>query len=98
MEEQKNETKAPEQPQKLSYEQLQNIAGQLQQQNIQLRRVLEQSNMENMFKRLDYLFKVMEYPHMFSDEFVQKCAAEIESSITIPEPEEMPGEPDTKEE
>lgn len=98
MEENKETTQAPEQPKQLSYEQLRNVAGQLQQQNMQLRKALQDANFSNMFKRLDYLFKVMEYPYMFSDEFVQKCAAEIESSITIPEPEEMPGEPDTKEE
>lgn len=98
MEEQKNETKAPEQPQKLSYEQLQNIAGQLQQQNIQLRRALEQSNMENMFKRLDYLFKVVATPHIFSDEFVAMCVTEIEKAITIPEASEEDKEGESKEE
>lgn len=98
MEENKETTQAPEQPRQLSYEQLKNVAGQLQQQNMQLRKALQDANFSNMFKRLDYLFKVMECPHMFGDEFVQKCAAEIESSITIPEPEEMPGEPEAKEE
>ena len=38
-----------------------------------------------MFDRLNYLFKVMEFSHMFSDEFVGKCVAEIESLMTIPE-------------
>lgn len=98
MEENKETTQAPEQPKQLSYEQLRNVAGQLQQQNMQLRKALQDANFSNMFKRLDYLFKVMEYPHMFSDEFVQKCATEIESSITIPESEEKPEETETKEE
>lgn len=98
MEENKETTQAPEQPQKLSYEQLQNIAGQLQQQNIQLRRALEQSNMENMFKRLDYLFKVVATPHIFSDEFVAMCVTEIEKAITIPEASEEDKEEESKEE
>lgn len=98
MEENKETTQAPEQPKQLSYEQLKNVAGQLQQQNMQLRKALQEANFSNMFKRLDYLFKVMEYPHMFSDEFVQKCAVEIESLITIPEPEEESKETEAEEE
>ena len=98
MEENKETTQASEQPKQLSYEQLKNVAGQLQQQNMQLRKALQEANFSNMFKRLDYLFKVMEYPHMFSDEFVQKCTVEIESLMTIPETEEEPKETDTVEE
>ena len=98
MEENKETTQASGQPKQLSYEQLKNVAGQLQQQNMQLRKALQEANFSNMFKRLDYLFKVMEYPHMFSDEFVQKCTIEIESLMTIPEPEEESKETDTGEE
>lgn len=83
--EEKVKTQAPEQPKQLSYEELRNIAGQLQQQNMQLRRALNDLNYKNMFERLNYLFKVMEFSHMFSDEFVGKCVTEIESLMTIPE-------------
>lgn len=83
--EEKAKTQTPEQPKQLSYEELRNIAGQLQQQNMQLRRALNDLNYKNMFERLNYLFKVMEFPHMFSDEFVGKCVAEIESLMTISE-------------
>lgn len=83
--EEKVREQASEQPKQLSYEELRNIAGQLQQQNMQLRRALNDLNYKNMFERLNYLFKVMEFAHMFSDEFVGKCAAEIESLMTIPE-------------
>ena len=38
-----------------------------------------------MFKRLDYLFEVIKVPHMFNDEFVGKCAEEIQNMLTIPE-------------
>lgn len=85
MEENKETVQASEQPKQLSYDQLKNIAGQLQQQNMQLRKALVEGNYTNMFKRLDYLFKVMEFAHMFSDDFVQKCSAEIESTVTIPD-------------
>lgn len=83
--EEKKETPVENQPKQLSYEDLKNIAGQLQQQNMQMRKALSELNYENMFKRLDYLFEVIKVPHMFSDEFVSKCAEEIQSMLTIPE-------------
>lgn len=83
--EEKVKAQTPEQPKQLSYEELRNIAGQLQQQNMQLRRALNEMNYNNTFERLKYLFKVMQVPHMFSDEFVGRCVAEIESLMTIPE-------------
>lgn len=41
-----------------------------------------------MFKRLDYLFKVIENAGNFDMEFVQKCTKEIEAGLTIPEVQE----------
>ena len=75
-------------PEKMSYEQLENIAHQLSEQNRQLFTKLQELNMANMFKRLDYLFKVVENGHMFKQDFVEKCIAEIESLMTVPEQEE----------
>lgn len=83
--EEKKETPVENQPKQLSYEDLKNIAGQLQQQNMQMRKALSELNYENMFKRLNYLFEVIKVPHMFNDEFVGKCAEEIQSMLTIPE-------------
>lgn len=84
MEDNKKPKDSDQNPKKLSYEQLQNIAGQLQQQNMQLRRALNEQDYTNAFKRLDYLFKVMEFAHMFSEDFVQKVADEIENTISLP--------------
>ena len=78
----KNEQEAP---QKLSYEQLNQACAQLYQQNQQLIRQLEEMNAVNMFKRLDYLFKVLENSSMFGDEFIGNCAKEIQDAITIPQ-------------
>ena len=75
-------------PQKLSYEQLENVAHQLSDQNKQLYQALQKANVDNLFKRLEYLFKVLEQDHHFPDEFITKCAEEIVSMITIPEKEE----------
>ena len=81
-------TKGTERPEKMSYEQLENIAHQLSEQAKQLYMQLQAANMSNMFKRLDYLFKVVENGHMFKQDFLEKCIAEIESLITIPKQEE----------
>ena len=92
MEEQKNnvvemkpQMQETARPEKMSYEQLENVAHQLSEQAKQLYAQLQAANMTNMFKRLDYLFKVVENGHVFSQEFLNKCVAEIEEHITIPE-------------
>ena len=81
-------TKETERPEKMSYEQLEQIAHQLSEQARKLYSQLQQSNMTNMFKRLDYLFKVVENGHMFKQDFLEKCIAEIEELMTVPEVEE----------
>lgn len=74
-----------ERPEKMSYEQLENVAHQLSEQAKQLYMKLQAANMSNMFKRLDYLFKVVENGHMFKQDFLEKCIAEIEEIMTVPE-------------
>lgn len=93
MEEQKKTTRekhTEQRPEKMSYEQLENVAHQLSEQNRQLFAKLQELNMANMFKRLDYLFKVVENGHMFKQDFLEKCIAEVESLMTVPEQEEKP--------
>ena len=77
-----NETEIPE---KMSYEQLENVAHQLSEQAKQLYMKLQAANMSNIFKRLDYLFKVLENGHMFRQDFVDKCVSEIEELMLVPE-------------
>ena len=86
-----------ERPEKLSYEQLENVAHQLSEQAKQLYMKLQSANMSNMFKRLDYLFKVVENGHMFKQDFLEKCIAEIEEIMTVPEEtDKEEGTPDIK--
>lgn len=90
MEENKTNTvsmnnQASEQPEKMSYEQLENIAHQLSDKLNQVYGKLQESNMTNMFKRLDYLFKVVENARAFNDSFVESCVRDIEDLMTIPE-------------
>ena len=75
-------------PKKLTYEQLNNACNQLFQQNQQLLHKIQEINAVNMFKRLDYLFKVVELAATFKDaDFVNSCIDEIKEAMT-PAPEE----------
>ena len=64
------------QEKKLSYEELENVAN-----NLYVR--LQQADMANMFKRLDYLFKVVENVDNFPQEFTKHCVEEIVNVMTI---------------
>lgn len=92
------QAKETEQPQKMSYEQLEQVAHQLSEQARQLYGQLQKSNLGNMFKRLDYLFKVVENGHMFKQDFLDRCIKEIEDIMTVPEEPENSEEeaPDIK--
>ncbi len=94
MEEKKAVATKADKPEKMSYEQLENVAHQLSEQAKHLYAKLQEANMTNMFKRLDYLFKVVENAHAFSEEFVTKCVAEIEDLMTVPESEETEYKPE----
>lgn len=82
---------------KLTYEQLNDVCNQLWMQNRQLtskNRELEQIALN---KRLDYLFKVLEYSNNFTSDFVVSCSNEIEEALTIPQSNEENAEVESKE-
>ena len=81
----KNENANKAKKEKMSYEELENIAHQLSEQSRVLMQKLQEANMGNMFKRLDYLFKIIEFEHRFDDNFTNKCVKEIQDMISIPE-------------
>ena len=83
----KNENEKSLKKEKMSYEELENIAHQLSEQSRVLMQKLQEANMGNMFKRLDYLFKIIEFEHMFDGNFIDKCVKEIQDMISIPEEE-----------
>ena len=69
---------------KLSYEELNDACAQLSQQNQYLVRQMRQMDMTNMFRRLDYLFKVLENAHVIKDtDFINSCVSEIKEAMTI---------------
>lgn len=74
---------------KLTYEQLNDACNQLWQQNRQLAKRNQELEQFAMNKRLDYLFKVVEFSKMFSSDFVVNCTSEIEEVMT---PQPMPEE------
>lgn len=69
----------------LSYDQLKEVAAQLQHENQQLRSTLIRVDYSNTFKRLDYLFKVLDNYVHFDDVFVASCIKEIQDMMTIKE-------------
>lgn len=62
----------------------------------EMSRKLQQANMGMMLKRLDYLFKVMEFKECFDSGFVISCTEEIKAALTVPEQQE--GDKEEKEE
>jgi hypothetical protein len=70
---------------KLTYEQLNDACNQLLQQNQQLAGRNRELESFVMFKRLDYLFKVLEHTTMFPNAFLISCANEIKEALTVPE-------------
>lgn len=52
-----------------------------------LMKEIQARDMTNMFKRLDYLFAVVEHKDSFSSSFVANCVQEIETALTPVEPE-----------
>lgn len=84
MEEAKNVAAEPARK-KLSYEELENIAGQLDQQAKTLYRKLQEANMSNFFTRLNFLFDVVRNADRFSKAFVDDVVSEIEDALRIPD-------------
>lgn len=75
-------------PAKLTYEQLEEVAHQLSNRVNQLSAQLSEAVMINASKRLDYLFKTLEYKDLFSKEFITSAISEIEEALTSIEEEQ----------
>lgn len=75
---------AKEEQKKLSYEELEKIAIQATQENNFLKGKLQEYSDFAGFKRLDYLFKVIENRDAFHSDFVIKVSEELEFSMYPP--------------
>lgn len=68
-----------------TYEEVVAENNQIKQQAEMMYRQIQQMNMQNIFKRLEFLFKVVENRGAFPEEFKNKCVFEIVNLLTIPE-------------
>jgi hypothetical protein len=88
---------------KLSYEELEALNVQLSEQAKRLYYTLQRQNLEGVFKRLDYLFKILENYTFFDPGFIDDCVFEIttlmkqEEKGEEEEKENSSEEPDTDE-
>ena len=79
----------------LTYDELKNVAGQLQQQNKFLIEQLQKNEYADLHKRIEYLFKVIEYKDIFQyvdSGFTNEVISELISILKIekqPEVEEI---------
>lgn len=79
----------------LTYDELKNVAGQLQQQNKFLIEQLQKNEYADLHKRIEYLFKVLEHKVTFENadiDFVSEVVSELISILKIekqPEVEEV---------
>ena len=82
-----NETPVTEEVKKLSYEELETVAKDLYNRCTEMAKEIQRMQVDNTFKRLDYLFKTLEYYSLLDTDFVRSCAKEIQEIMTIPETE-----------
>lgn len=68
-------------------EMLKSELGKYQNQERMLLQQLNSMNMVNVFRRLDYLFKVIENKDVFESDFIDKCVEEIKGIMTPAESE-----------
>lgn len=68
-----------------TYEEIVTENNQIKQQAEAMYRQMQQMNMQNIFKRLDYLLEVVKERTAFPKDFVDRSTNEIVSLLTIPE-------------
>ena len=96
MEENKNEmVNESEVQSKPTYEDLEKSYNNLVQYAQNLENTVRKMDMQNIFKRLDYLLKVVELgvKSEFSVDFIVNCVNEIEGLLTLPKNEPAAEEP-----
>ena len=75
----------------LTYDELKNVAGQLQQQNKFLIEQLQKNEYADLHKRIEYLFKVIEYKDIFQyvdSGFTDEVISELISILKIEKQQE----------
>jgi hypothetical protein len=81
----KKEEKVAAKQEKLSYDELNQVSQQLFQENKMLRTKVQELSVEAFYKRIEYMFKVVELASVFSKEFVERTIQEIETVMKAEE-------------
>jgi hypothetical protein len=81
----KKENKVAAKQEKLSYDELNQVSQQLFQENKMLRTKVQELSVEAFYKRIEYMFKVVELASVFSKEFVERTIQEIETVMKADE-------------
>jgi hypothetical protein len=81
----KKENKVAAKQEKLSYDELNQVSQQLFQENKMLRTKVQELSVEAFYKRIEYMFKVVELASVFSKEFVERTIQEIETVMKAEE-------------
>lgn len=81
----KKEEKVAAKQEKLSYDELNQVSQQLFQENKMLRTKVQELSVEAFYKRIEYMFKVVELASVFSKEFVERTIQEIETVMKADE-------------
>jgi hypothetical protein len=74
---------------KLSYEELENVANQLNQQSQSLFKRLQEMTLNNFFTRLSFLFDILKNSDKFPKDFIDEVVEEIISSIRLEPDDEV---------
>lgn len=78
-------TEAPAHKEKLSYQDLENVARQLDEQARTMYQELQKSKLENYFTQLNFLFKVLDHPDLFPEKFVSEIVDRIVKEMKVDE-------------
>lgn len=74
---------------KLSYEELEDVANQLNQQSQSLFKRLQEMTLNNFFTRLSFLFDILKNSDKFPKDFIDEVVEEIISSIRLEPDDEV---------
>ena len=77
---------------KLSYEQLKELAIQSTNQARRMYQELQMAQNHEFIARINFLFKVLEFAKYFEDDYVRGCSKEISRVLELPKEEDLKGE------
>ena len=95
MEEKKTKTKKTKVENNTATPTIESLTDELNQAKMFIHQMMQQQekmNIQNLLKRLDILFAVLQHSDKFNEKFVENCAKEIEGLVTLEEQKEESNE------